>query len=45
MVIKLASLNREISLEELAIEVEAQGKEAICRAKPLLAPQKMRKDA
>ena len=45
MVIKLASFSREVTLEELAIEVEAQGKEAICRAKPLLVPQKMRKDA
>ena len=45
MVIKVASFNREVTLEELAIEVEAQGKEAICRAKPLLVPQKMRKDA
>ena len=45
MVIKLASFNREVTLEALAIEVEAQGKEAICRAKPLLVPQKMKKDA
>ena len=45
MVIKVASFSREVTLEELAIEVEAQGKEAICRAKPLLVPQKMRKDA
>lgn len=45
MVIKLASLNREISLHELAKEVEDQGKEAICRASTLLEPRKMRKDA
>ena len=45
MVIKLASLNREISLSDLAIEVEAQGKEAILRATTLLVPQKMKKDA
>jgi len=45
MVIKLASFNREASLQELASEVEDQGKEAICRASILLEPQKMRKDA
>src|ERR1035437_6543730 len=40
MVIKLASLNKEISLQELAKEVEDQGKEAICRATTLLGPQR-----
>lgn len=45
MVIKLASLNKEITLRELAAEVEDQGKEAICRAGILLEPLKMRKDA
>ncbi len=45
MVIKLASTNKDISLHELAKEVEAQGKEAICRTSTLLEPQKMRKDA
>jgi PTS system mannose-specific IIA component len=45
MVIKLATLNREMTLEELAKEVEDAGKEAICRAGVLLAPQKMKKDA
>ena len=45
MVIKLASFTGEASLQELAVEVEAQGKEAICRATTLLVPQKMRKDA
>src|SRR5207247_8475305 len=45
MVIKLATLNREVSLQELAKEVEDEGKEAICRAGVLLEPQKMRKDA
>jgi len=45
MVIKLASINSEMSLHELAKEVEDQGKEAICRAGILLEPQKMRKDA
>jgi len=45
MVIKLASLNREITLTELAKEVEQQGKDAITRAGVLLEPQKLRKDA
>ncbi len=45
MVIKLASTNREMTLHELAKEVEDQGKEAICRAGILLEPQKIKKDA
>ncbi|MFM9905273.1 MAG: PTS sugar transporter subunit IIA [Pyrinomonadaceae bacterium] len=45
MVIKLASLNKEISLEELAKEVEDQGKDAICRASTLLGPRALKKDA
>lgn len=45
MVIKLASTNKEMSLHELAKEVEDQGKEAICRTSTLLEPQKMKKDA
>ena len=45
MVIKLASNNKDISLLELAKEVESQGKEAICRTSMLLEPQKMKKDA
>jgi PTS system mannose-specific IIA component len=45
MVIKLATETREISLKELAAEVEEEGKSAICRAGDLLAPQKMKKDA
>jgi len=45
MVIKLASMNRDITLRELAREVEDQGKESICQAGQLLEPQKMRKDA
>ncbi len=44
MVIKVASNNREMSLHELAEEVEEQGKEAICRAGTLLAPQRPSKD-
>ena len=46
MVIKLASFNKEnVTLHELAKEVESQGKEAICQTGTLLEPQKMRKDA
>lgn len=45
MVIKVASNNREMTLHELAKEVEDQGKEAICRAGTLLAPPKPAKDA
>ena len=39
MVIKLASVSREMTLRELAEEVESQGKEAICRAGMLLEPK------
>ena len=45
MVIKLASAEREMTLRELAKEVEEQGKDAICQAGILLEPQKLRKDA
>lgn len=45
MVIKLAVISREMTLQDLAKEVEDQGKEAICRAGTLLEPQKMKKDA
>lgn len=45
MVLKLASPGREMSLAELAAEVEAQGKESITRAGELLEPQKLKKDA
>src|SRR6184192_2615701 len=45
MVIKLATLNREVSLQELAKEVEDEGKDAICRAGVLLEPQKLKKNA
>lgn len=40
MVIKLATINKEISLGELAREVEEQGKSAIYRAGMLLEPHK-----
>jgi PTS system mannose-specific IIA component len=40
MVVKVASQNREYSLDELARAVESQGKQAIYRAGELLVPQK-----
>jgi PTS system mannose-specific IIA component len=45
MVIKLASLTKEITLADLAREVEEQGKESITRAGMLLEPHKVKKDA
>jgi mannose PTS system EIIA component len=40
MVIKLASQNKDFTLQEMAIEVESQGKQSIYRASELLAPPK-----
>ena len=45
MVIKLASNSKEIALEELAREVEEQGKNSIYRTGALLEPQSLKKDA
>ncbi|MDQ6786610.1 MAG: PTS sugar transporter subunit IIA [Acidobacteriota bacterium] len=45
MVIKLASQNKEITLAEMAKEVEEQGRQAIYRTSELLEPQKIKKDA
>lgn len=45
MVIKLATASKELTLRELAKEIELQGKDAICRAGVLLEPRKLRKDA
>jgi len=45
MVIKLASQTREMSLTEMAKEVEEQGKQSIYRTGALLEPQKLKKDA
>lgn len=46
MVIKLAAQSKEISLGEMAKEVEEQGRQAIYRASELLLPaQKIKKDA
>ncbi|HEY0426564.1 MAG TPA: PTS sugar transporter subunit IIA [Pyrinomonadaceae bacterium] len=45
MVIKLASQNKELTLNEMAKQVEEQGKQAIYRTSELLEPQKLKKDA
>jgi len=45
MVIKLAANRKEITLAELAREVEEQGKQAIYRTSALLEPQSLKKDA
>lgn len=45
MVIKLASQNREMSLIEMAKEVEDQGKQSIYRTSILFEPPKQKKDA
>lgn len=45
MVIKLATQNKEITLDEMAKLVEEQGKRAIYRTSELLEPQKLKKDA
>lgn len=45
MVVKLASNTKEISLEELAREIEEQGKNSIYRTSALLEPQSLKKDA
>jgi PTS system mannose-specific IIA component len=45
MVIKLASQTKEMTLTELAKDVEEQGKQSIYRTGELLEPQKLKKDA
>ncbi|HYJ91091.1 MAG TPA: PTS sugar transporter subunit IIA [Pyrinomonadaceae bacterium] len=45
MIIKFATTDREMTLNELAREVEEQGKQSIYRTSALLEPQKMKKDA
>jgi PTS system mannose-specific IIA component len=45
MVIKLASQNKEMNLDEMAKQVEEQGKQAIYRTSELLEPHKLKKDA
>ncbi|HQU84680.1 MAG TPA: PTS sugar transporter subunit IIA [Pyrinomonadaceae bacterium] len=43
MVIKLASQNKEVSLIDLASQIESQGKQSIYRTGALLEPQKAAK--
>lgn len=45
MVVKLAANNKDLSLSELAKDVEEQGKQSIYRTGALLEPQKLKKDA
>ncbi len=45
MVIKLATQTREMTLTELAKDVEEQGRQAIYRTSELLEPHKLKKDA
>ncbi len=45
MVIKLATQKKEMTLDEMAKQVEEQGKQAIYRTSELLEPQKLKKDA
>lgn len=42
MVVKLAANNKDISLSELARDVEEQGKQSIYRTAALLEPQKLK---
>lgn len=42
MVVKLAANNKDISLSELARDVEEQGKQSIYRTSALLEPQKLK---
>ena len=45
MVVKLATIGKEVPLADFAREIEEQGKSAITRAGELLEPQKLKKDA
>ena len=45
MVVKLASNTKDLTLGELAREVEEQGKQSIYRTGALLEPHKTKKDA
>lgn len=45
MVVKLASNSKDLSLSELAREVEDQGKQSIYRTAALLEPHKLKRDA
>lgn len=45
MVVKVASIEKEMPLADLAKEVEEEGKNSIIRAGTLLEPQSLKKDA
>ncbi len=45
MVIKLATQEEGVSLDDLSAEIQKHGKEGIYSANNILAPQKLRKDA
>lgn len=45
MIIKFATADEEVTLIELAKDLEEQGKQSIYRTSALLEPQKMKKDA
>jgi len=45
MIIKFATVDKEVTLTELAKDLEEQGKQSIYRTSALLEPQKMKKDA
>jgi PTS system mannose-specific IIA component len=45
MIMKFATCDKNISLNELAKDLEEQGKQSIYRTSALLEPQKMKKDA
>jgi PTS system mannose-specific IIA component len=45
MIIKFATVDKETTLNDLAREIEEQGKQAIYRTSALLEPQKFKKDA
>ena len=45
MIIKFATIDKDLTLIELAKDLEEQGKQAIYRTSSLLEPQKMKKDA
>ncbi len=45
MVIKIASQNKQLTVSEMAKEIEEQGKQAIYRTGALLEPQKLKSNA
>jgi hypothetical protein len=45
MIIKFATIDKEMPLNDVAREIEEQGKQSIYRTSALLEPQKFKKDA